>query len=181
MQRHYVKLLLRTAKTNKLQQHPIYLRLTIERNVSYSATGHWVHKSLWDQKGERVKDEHPMAQEINTDITNKKRQVLQELVQAGVQGKRVTVQQVKARTALSASDIFAFSETYIEELRTNKKREESTLGNYEKHLRKLEEYRGSRCLSFEEITLDYLNSFETWLRTVGVERQARKGRDGSNG
>lgn len=179
MQKHSIKLVLKKNKVNKQKQHPIYIRITIERKSSFIATGFYVAKSMWDERNERVKDSHPSADKINLDILNKKNEVLDNMVNAGVAKKAITAADLKEMATMGEdrTNIFAFCERFTKEMAG--KRSKSTTDNWEKHLRKLKEYHGSKTLDFEQITLDYLTGFEAWLRGNGVSRDER-GKDPNN-
>lgn len=167
MQRHTVKLILKNNKKNSLNQLPIYIRITIERKTSYISTGYYIAQKLWDERTESVKELHPLAKEINTDITNKKKQVLEGFINASVKGRVISAHTLKNQA--SANDIFSFYDKLCVELRN--KREGATLENWRKHLLKLEIYNGSRNLLFEDITPTYLIAFENWLREKGIKKR----------
>lgn len=166
MQRHTVKLLLKKNKKNAQNQHPIYIRITIDRKTSFISTGYYIHKDLWEQRTESVKNTHPLSKEINTDITNKKKQVLEGFINASVRGKTISAREVKNHAGVN--DIFKFYDKVVGEL--DSKRAPGTKENWRKHLLKLEEYAGARALNFEEITSDYLTEFEKWLR-VNIKKR----------
>ncbi len=174
MQRHTLKLLLKQNKENSLGQLPIYLRITVNRKVSFISTGYFILPKWWDARNEAVKAGYSLSVEINTDITNKKKEVLQSLVHSGVRRESASAKSVKAESKVNRNNFFDFAAANGELLKS--KRAEATGSNWTKHLKKLETYHGSRILSFEEITTDYLEAFEQYLRT-SVQR--RKG-DGSN-
>jgi site-specific recombinase XerD len=162
MKKHTVKLLLKQNKKNELGQMPIYLRITVNRKTSFIATGWHIQQKFWDERNECVKETHALHQEINLDITNKKKDILQSLINASVKGKGLSAKGVKDLQAGKLHNIFEFSELFIKQTAGNKAG--STLKNYDKHLAKLQEYAGSRSLNFEDIDTDYLYGFEEWLR-----------------
>lgn len=177
MQKHSVKLLLKTNKKNELGQTPIYLRIIKDRKVVFISTGYAIPERLWDAKNELVKEGYAFYKQINEDIVNKKQEVLQELVNASVKGRQLSASGVKDLQKGKLNDIFSFAETFSRQAKG--KKSDSTIINYEKHLRKLEEFQGSRSLAFEQIDPDYLYSFEEYLRSgKGVSR--REGSEGSN-
>jgi site-specific recombinase XerD len=160
MQRHTVRLLLKNNKKNSRNLYPIYIRITIDRKTSFISTGYYIDKRLWEDRTESVKETHPTAKQINTDITNKKKQVLDGLINASVKGKTTSAKSIKHQTG--TNDIFVFADALTKELEN--KRTGSTRKNWKKHLLKLEAYQGERKLNFEEITPAYLYAFDTWLR-----------------
>jgi site-specific recombinase XerD len=161
MQKHSVKLLLKKNKINELGQMPIYLRVTVNRKTSFTSTGYSIPPKMWDANLELVKEAHKLHAQINLDITNKKKEVLQELINASVKGKGLSAKGVKDLHAGKLHDIYQFAEQFKRQVKNNKSR--STLTNYDKHLRKLKEYAGE-LLSFEEITVDFLTNFDEWMQ-----------------
>lgn len=162
MQKATVRLLLKNNKRNQLGQVPIYLRVTANRKQSYISTGHYILKSQWDDKGELVKSSHVLHQEINHDITDKKRKILDELFQASVDKRFKSAAGIKQVVAGDQKNIFKFSEKLIKD--SMHRRATSTIDNYQKHMKMLERYVGNRELLFDRIDPDYLRGFETWLR-----------------
>lgn len=178
MQKHTIKLLLRKNKKNKLGHHPVYIRITINRKQSFISTSYYIHKSHWDEKNERVKDAHPLAASINNDIIKKKKEVMDNLFNASIQNPNLTASAIKELTVMGEDRtcIFSFAERYKKEVEG--KREKSTLDNWGTHLKKLEDFNGSRKLDFQAITKDFLTSFEIHLRGASVDRV--KGRNPNN-
>jgi integrase/recombinase XerD len=170
MQKHSLKLVLRKDKKNKLGLHPIYIRITVNRKSSFMASGYYIHPSLWDERNERVKDMHPMANSINLDITNKKKNVLEDIVQSSINKTSITAATIKEKAVMGKDRtcIFSFADRYVKEI--DSKRAEGTKDNWEVHLKKLEAFNGSRELDFNDVTIDYLNAFEVYLRGKAVER-----------
>lgn len=164
MQKHTIKLILRKDKKNKQGLFPIYIRITIDRKSSFIATGYHIHKTLWDEKNERVRDTHPLSSAMNLDITAKKREVLESMVDKSVKKNIVTASQIKDLIVMGKdrTNIFSFAERLSNEMEG--KRAIGTIDNWGWHLKKLEEFNGSRELDFEQITKGYLTSFESYLR-----------------
>jgi integrase/recombinase XerD len=173
MQKYTIKLILRKDKKNKLGLNPIYVRITINRRSSFMATGYHIHHSLWDERNERVKDTHPLASSMNLDITNKKRAVLDDVIQESIKKANITAASIKEKSVQGKdrTNIFPFAERVSNELEG--KRAGSTIKNWGWHLKKLEEFNGSRDLDFEQITKEYLTDFEVHLRK-SVKRIAGK-------
>jgi site-specific recombinase XerD len=161
MQRATVKLILKNNKKNALGQYPIYLRITANRKRSYISTGYYILKVHWDGKNEVVKPSHTLADQINLDITNRKKQVMDELLQAAIDKKFKSASAVKQIVAEDMRNIFKFSDKLIEEVQH--RRAKNTISNYKKHLKKLQDFVGERKLLFDQIDPEFLRSFETWL------------------
>jgi site-specific recombinase XerD len=162
MQRASVKLLLKENKKNALGKYPIYLRITTNRKTSFISTGHFIYKNQWDEKTESVKESHVLYEEINTDILNRKKQILDEILQAAIDKRFKSASAIKQVIADELKNIFRFSERLQEEVRH--RRSESTIDNYQKHMKKLQGFVGDDKLLFDQVDADYLRSFENWLR-----------------
>jgi site-specific recombinase XerD len=163
MQKAAVKLILKTNKKNALGQYPIYLRITSNRKRSYISTGHHILKTQWDERTESVRPTHVNHEYINTDILNRKRHVLDEILQAAINKKFKSASSIKQVVADELRNIFKFSEKLQAEAKG--RRSTNTINNYKKHLKKLQAYSIHPNLLFDQIDPDYLRGFEGWLRT----------------
>lgn len=174
--RYSIKLILKKAPKDEGQnpvekngKRPIYLRITIDRKVRYISTGHFILSKFWDEKNELVKDSHLLASIINPDITNKKQNALREIVNSQINKESINSDQLKERLTgkSSTNNFFDFVDHFISEVKN--KRTKSTLNNYRKHTKKLQDFHGSRNLSFEMIDRKLLTAYENHLhQTVGV-------------
>jgi len=164
MTKYSLKLILWKHNTNDKGQFPIYLKLTVNRQTTYLSTGYYISDKQWDEKNERVKPGHHQADIINPDITNRRNEVSKRIVELQVEGIPITAKQLKLMFASGKdlNNVFDFADAFIKEVQH--KREASTLENYRKHLLKLEQFHGSKTLSFEEIDNTYLSKYENHLR-----------------
>jgi integrase/recombinase XerD len=162
--KYSVALILYKHQANAKGQFPIYIRITINRQQSYLSTGHFIDKKLWDEKAEQVKPGHMQAALINPDITSRKQAIIKVIVDHQVQGKQITAPALKALVANNTDlhNLFDFAEAYHKEV--HHKRSAGTHRQYTKYMKIISDYHGSKALTFEEITHDYLVKFETYLR-----------------
>jgi integrase/recombinase XerD len=162
--KYSVKLILYTHQPNAAGQYPIYLRITIDRKQSYISTGHYIDTKYWDEKTERVRSGHMQAGTINPDITSRKQACIKLIVERQVKGQQITASALKAQVSNKRNlhNLFDFAEEYRKEI--EHKRESGTLVQYKKYLKIIETHHGSRSLTFEEITHDYLVAFEQAMR-----------------
>lgn len=179
MLKYSVKLIL-FDQANSQGQYPIYIRITINRQRAYIATGHFTVEKFWDKKAEQVKEQHMMAGTINADITTRKQAVIKKIVDYQVKGDMVTASQIKAifTKGIDLHNIFDFADEFTKEVQH--KRRSGTLANYKKHLKVVELYHGSRSLSFEEIDHAWLVRFEEYLRNPVKEGVGKRDALGSN-
>lgn len=175
MQKASVKLLLKLNKKNALGKYPIYLRITSNRKTSFISTGHFIEKSQWEARTETVKPTNVNYEHINTDILNRKSQILDEILQAAIDKKFKSASSIKQVVADELRNIFKFSEKLQQE--SEGRRSSSTIKNYKKHMKKLETYVSVNVLLFDQVDPDYLRSFESWLRS---NVSTREGRDPNN-
>lgn len=178
--KYSIKLILYTHQANAHGQYPIYIRITINRKQSYISTGHYIEKKYWNEKTEQVKPEHLQAKTINPDITSRKQAIIQRIVEYQVKGQVITAHALKTLATAKGDlhNLFEFAEAFSREV--EHKREASTLENYRKHLLVVELYHGSRSLTFEEITHEWLVKFEAHLRAPVTEGKNKRGALGGN-
>lgn len=168
MAKYTCKLILWEHDTNAQKQHPVYLKITINRQTKYIATGYHVHKTTWDAKSEQLKPSVPNAELVNADLSDRKHRVIKYIVEANMRDQVLTAAQVKDAFAQGRNlhNYFDFVESYIAENRN--KRSAGTLENYRKHAAKLELFHGSRQLFFEQIDAAFLNRYEAYLSGQGI-------------
>lgn len=178
--KYSIKLILYTHQANAHGQYPIYIRITINRKQSYISTGHYIEKKYWNEKSEQVKPEHLQAKNINPDITSRKQAIIKQVVEHQVKGLVISASALKTIATAKGDlhNLFEFAEAFSKEV--EHKREASTLENYRKHLLVVELYHGSKNLTFEEITHDWLVKFETHLRAPVTEGKNKRGALGGN-
>lgn len=155
------------SNIKKEEAIPLYVRITVNRKQNYVATKVKVLRSQWDSDAQKVIN-HPSAKQLNVSIHAVYSQVLQKINKNEMEEVAYSAQSIKS--AISGKDqqnIFNFAEKFAAEVKG--KREGSTITNYEKHLRKLESFNGSKRLTFEEIDVDYLNRYESYLRGLKVK------------
>lgn len=164
MIKYGVKLMLWEADPNTHGFYPIYIRVTINRDRKYISTGIFIPQRQWDDRAEQVRSGHPLAAQYNPDLAARKQKVVQYIIERQVAGEVLTASQVKAQFASGKNlhNIFDFIEQFIDDCRGKKR--ESTLENYRKHALRLRQFHGSKNLSFEEITPDFLRRYESHLR-----------------
>jgi site-specific recombinase XerD len=165
MANHSVALVLKTKDKGVNPVCTIYVRITVNRKQTFISTGKTVRRDEWDDRAHRVKD-HPAEQQYNVAIYGLYNQVLQNVNLHNLESKAFTAKSLK--TSFDSKDqhnIFNFVEKYTQDVKS--KRGSGTITNYDKHIRKLEEFHGSRNLTFEEIDVEFLNRYEHYLRTLG--------------
>ncbi|MHA4844472.1 phage integrase SAM-like domain-containing protein [Flavitalea antarctica] len=161
--KYSVKALLWKHDPNEQGYLPIYIKVSIASQVRYISTGHFIHEKYWDLNNTQVRSTHKDAALINADVEHRRRNIVKIITEAHLKDEIITAEAVK-RQASSTRDlhnIFDFAAEFSEQVKN--KREGATIENYRKHLLRLELFHGSRNLSFEEITPDYLTRYENHL------------------
>lgn len=169
-----IALILKTDKLKHINENvrdktkcPIYLRIYVDGKRTIKSTGHSIEKKHWDKDKELIKSTNRIASHINADLTTKKNELYKTLISDQVSGKVVSVGTIKkSMRPGDAANFFQYVEGWVPTVRN--KRSEGTLKNYTKHLKKLEEFVGSKNLAINDITPDFLSRYENHLReTVG--------------
>lgn len=151
--------ILRTQKRDKRGRCPIWIRLSDKDGDRYLSLGVKVQPSQWNASKACVRKSHPNSAQINLLIQRRESEAEEEILRIRLSDKTPTVRQVKQQLVKDdAGDFFAFAHSHLEDLQAREKiaryrRLKATLG-------KLEDFAGSN-LSFEQITPEFLNAFET--------------------
>lgn len=175
MIKYKLALILWRHDSNGNGEDPIYLRLRVNGVLKYISTGHYVMAKYWDVKNQAVKDSHLKASIINSEIHDLKTKIQNTLVKYKLNGETISAAQIKDQFSkgIDLHNIFDFIDQYIIDMKG--KREESTLDNYRKYSRKLLIYHGNRALSFEQMTKEWLQGYENWLRAEDDEGKSLDG------
>lgn len=161
--KYSLRYILWTHDKNTDGKYPVYLRITINRERKYIATGVFLTARAWDKKTELVVGRADSA-EINADLSARRQRILKYIAERQLENKAITAASVKEAfsSAKDQSDFFQFAEQFISDV--SEKRSPGMVKNYNKLVRKLEVFNGSRVLSFEQINYDFLVKLETDLR-----------------
>ena len=175
MIKYTIALILWPHDRNGRNEDPIYLRVRVDGITKYLSTGHYILKKFWDDNNQVVKDLHLKASIINSEIHDLKTKVQNILVRHKLDGRQITAEQIKNQftSGYDLHNIFDFIDQYIIDMKG--KREESTLENYRKYSRKLLIYNKSRALSFEQMTKEWLQGYENWLRAEDKDGKSLDG------
>lgn len=89
------KLLIRKERTLKNWEHPIYLRITINRETKSISTKKTVQSGNWDEKKQLVKTSDSASSITNELLKEIKKRVAQFLLKKGKNGEAVTFDEIK--------------------------------------------------------------------------------------
>ena len=157
------KIILRTDKTNKAGEHPLYLRLIKDRKSKYIFIGQYIKLEHWDDEQKRVRKSHPNAQRLNNYIAQKISEAQGIALELESSNKYVAPQKVKNRIMGRTSEsFFTFAERVILDKKLNGA--VGTYNNYRSNIDKIRTFTKGRDLTLEEINVHWLKNYEMFLR-----------------
>ena len=156
-----VQTVLRTQKTNKQGEHPIYIRITKDRKTRFIATGFYSTPALWDTKLNQPKRKHVFYHEILLTIEAKKKECIHLLLQAEDQDNDLSSEQLKAhlkkKKAVKLMVLSYFLQVH-QQLKTNQKLGYAEIFKSTHNVLSL--FQVGVDFSFETITPTFLGKFE---------------------
>ena len=156
---HYI---LRTDKQRTDGKAPIYLRITENRKSRQLSTSEWIQPKHWHKGKEKVRRSHATYKAINTLLSNKLNKAKR--IQADLDTyDKVSAKAIQQRLKKQqSSDFFDLADVYLQEV----KRHQSfyTHKNAKVAIDKVEAFEGSRTLPVKNVTTEYLEAFETFLK-----------------
>jgi len=156
---HYI---LRTDKQRTDGRAPIYLRITENRKSRQLSTSEWIQPKHWHKDKEVVRRSHRTYKAINTILDNKLDRAKR--IQADLDTyDKVSAKAIQQRLKKQqSSDFFDLADVYLQEV----KRHQSfyTHKNAKVAIDKVEAFEGSPSLPVKNVTTEYLEAFETFLK-----------------
>lgn len=149
---------------DKNDKYPIYIRLTLDRMVSYINTAHKCKEDDWVVKTSSIRPTVPNAIRFNGDITRQFSRVQKIIMDNRYNEIKLSLSRLKEmmdEKVESYTNFREFSEKAIIKLR--KKLNESTCKQYDHELSKLDSYKTKVRLI--DITHEWLDDYEDWMRT----------------
>lgn len=160
--------------------HPIMIRITANRKARYISTGYSVKKENWDDenncllvtkvKNDPTKKVLSNAKAINSDIEIKLNDVIRVKQQVSLTDGTQSSKYIKDKATNkynASSDFFIYGNKIVLDLASRNKI--NTSKNYLSVLRRIEGFVKAKTLLFEEITVDFLNRFQTHLIKEGIK------------
>lgn len=169
-----VQTILRTQKTNKQGEHPIYLRILKDRKARFISTGFYATPAQWDNKLNQPKRKHPFYHEILLTIEAKKKECLHLLMQADSEDTDLSSEQLKVHLQKKKPVkmmVLEYFNQVFQQLKENQK-----LGTAEvfKNTRNvLTSFRKGADFSFSDITPAFLGKFEDYCINRGNKLTTR--------
>jgi site-specific recombinase XerD len=146
----------------------IYIRITQNRKhwrvpVGYSIEAkHWNSAAEFDKK---VKSSHPLHKVINAAIQQKYLEAKSELLKSKVNQNALTPALLQRElTGQNSQSFFAFSDIIAARIR---QKNFNTFEQYQTALNKLKKYLKNKDLSFDDLTVPFLKSYQAYLQGLG--------------
>jgi integrase len=154
---------LRTDKQRADSRAPIYLRITQNRKSRQLSTSEWIKPKHWHKDKEKVRRSHRTYKAINRLLDNKLDRAKRIQADLDIYDKvsaKAIQQRLKKR---QSSNFFDLADTYLEEVKQHKSY--YTHKNAKVAINKVEAFVGSRSLPVKNVTTEYLETFEAFLKT----------------
>lgn len=163
------KILLRISKTLNNGEHPIMLRITINRQTQFITTKKSSSAANWDEKSQCALKSHPDHKTVNPLLKNIMAKIDLYLLNAANEEKVVSFNDIKAivlkvtnsTPEIKAQTLFKFFESEIKRL--NDADRLGYAATYQSTLNCLKNYTGDKDIPFVNITLDFLKKYEAHL------------------
>jgi site-specific recombinase XerD len=160
--------------------HPIMIRITANRKARYIATGYSVKPENWDDENNCLfttktnkhlgKKALSNAKAINSDIEQKLSDVIRVKQQVSLSEGSQTSQYIKDKATNkynASTDFLVYGKKHVDHLIERNKI--STAKNISSVLRRIEKYIKKQSLLFDEITVEFLEQYESFLLKGGIK------------
>lgn len=152
-------------KVDKNGLAPLVLRITVNRKLKRVFLNQKVSPKHWDAEGEKVKRGHPNSTRVNQYLVHKKSEAMNAARDLEIQEGRISPDKVKAAVKGESSISFLeYAEGYLNRLLVADK-----IGSYDKAkavVSKVTQYLKSKDLMLDEVTVNWLRGYETYLRVI---------------
>jgi integrase/recombinase XerD len=163
------KLILRTSKILSNGEHPIMLRITINRQSQFVTTKKTSSVDHWDEQGQSVRKTHPDNKTINPLLKNINSKTDLYLLNAGEEEsvvnfddiKQIVLKLTSTDREIKTKSLFSFFEEEIKRLKS-----QDRLGyaeTYQSTLNCIKRFTNEKDYAFINIQLDFLRKFEVHL------------------
>lgn len=156
------KVVIRRDKLSKsTNEAPVCLRITKDRKVTYKTLLH-LDPKYWNDKEQCVKKQHPNAEGLNANITQKKAELEKGTYLLTVADSSVSIATIRNKINDRTSfDLFEYTDKYIEQLFKDGKH--ATYKKYKSVIKKLRFYTNEKTLPIKSISLEFIKGYEDYL------------------
>jgi integrase/recombinase XerD len=161
------KIVLKKDKANANGEVPLYIRIIQNRQTKFTSLGIYVIPGEnWNEKESKVTSKYPNATRVNNLIATKLSEANQLLV--SLETSKSSIRNVKVRDIIIGKHSDSFIVFANEQTETAEKRNQvRTAKRYRTIINKLTTYLKNRDLLFNELTVEFLNKYETHLKQIG--------------
>lgn len=160
-----ISIIYRKDKLNKKDEAPIHFRLIKDRKISYISSGIMLNKDFWDFEKNQVKSKHPNSSRIRAVISAKFSELQDQVLEFENKNKSVTSTQIK-EAVYGKKPIYFFD--YAIKLTDDLLKKGGAVGTHAKSMsiiEKLRNYVNGKNITFSQIDLDFINKYESYLRS----------------
>ncbi|MBO9703663.1 MAG: phage integrase SAM-like domain-containing protein, partial [Sporocytophaga sp.] len=158
-----VRVIAKKDKINKAGFIPLYLRIIVKRQSLFIGLGYSVRGEDWDITTSRIKKSYPNFKQLNALLAKKISDAEALLLESEMKFGKVILTYVKEKLkGKTYTDFFAYAEGQIR--KETGKAKISTINNYNSSIAKLRLFHTNKNLKFDEITVEYLEKYEKFLR-----------------
>lgn len=155
--------LLRKQNSLKSGEYPLMIRVIINRKPIYLTSGIRLQIDQWDDKQRKIK-KHPNSKLLNNKLSKSLYEIQSKLIELESNNPYITASEFK-KIISGENNTESFSEyfkTYIAVLIEQEKY--GTHDKFEAVLRKLTKYRKGGDIKFNELNVEFLKKYESYLR-----------------
>jgi integrase/recombinase XerD len=159
-----VSIVFRNDKLNLQNSAPVHLRIIKNRKINYISTGVTLPKKFWDEENKKVKKGFKNANRLNSFLANKFTELQDQVFEQETLNKSLSTSRLKEKIyGKKPVDFFSFAKDVIQ-----KYYQAGMIGTGDRSksiITKLENYCNGKELQFQDINMQFLNNYETYLRT----------------
>jgi integrase len=166
-----LKVVIRPDRLKKDGTWPVNIRISYQRKTTYISTPYFVTKSQINKAFE-IKDRF-LQMQVEEDLNRARREIsssfykLAELNSSQI-GEYLSVYLYSNKR--DSINFFEFAEKHIARMEENN---QASRGNYGISVRKIKSFVGHEDFSFNDININFLSNFDTWLKNTGVGTRGR--------
>ncbi|QEC68749.1 site-specific integrase [Panacibacter ginsenosidivorans] len=158
-----VTMIFRKDKVNKQNLAPIHFRIIKNRKISYISSGIMIPIDQWDNDKNKVKSAHKSSARLNSFLANKFAELQDNVLEFETSSNHLTSKMLKEKTfGKKETDFFQLANEIL-----NSYIQENKIGTYDKCtsiIKKMTTYMKEKALPLQEINVEFLIKYETYLR-----------------
>lgn len=159
--------LMKNKKPDLSHRYPIYIRLTLNRSLSYINTHHKALLIDWNVPGKCLKNRVTNSIRINSDLRRALTRVQDMIIDHRLDDTTLSLERLKSLLNLSikdSTDFVSFAEDTTLKLKNKFSSESLKQMKYE--VKKLQAFKPT--IKMCDITVHFLQDYEHWMRTVRI-------------